>query len=202
MESESKLKESLIECARVKEGLEMKCAVLERENLEQSQTVGCVRVTHHISYFFFAVYIYDMSLSTRSFKINSICWIVNTVYPQCHPPPFDSQPAKGGSKTSQVCSPRLQSSDGGHGTKDTASGWTTERTGWKVQGASLSSQAARRPAGSDSESGAEGVSEPQRGSTEPGGAGEPPGHTVFTASKRGEEEYSHCYVYLPVTCFL
>lgn len=85
MESESKLKESLIECARVKEGLEMKCAILERENLEESQTVGCVHVTHHISYFFFAVYIYDMSLSTRSFKINSICWIVNTVYPQCHP---------------------------------------------------------------------------------------------------------------------
>lgn len=86
IESESKLKESLIECARVKEGLEMKCAMLERENLEQSQTVGCVHVTHYISYFFFCcLYIYDMSLSTRYFKINSICLIVNTVYPQCHP---------------------------------------------------------------------------------------------------------------------
>lgn len=29
-----------------------------------------------------------MSLSTRSFKINSICRIVNTVYPQCHPLPL------------------------------------------------------------------------------------------------------------------
>ncbi len=38
MENESKLKESLIECDREKEELEMKCTVLEREKVEQSQT--------------------------------------------------------------------------------------------------------------------------------------------------------------------
>lgn len=39
MESESKLKESLIECDREKENLEMKCSVLQREKAEQSQTI-------------------------------------------------------------------------------------------------------------------------------------------------------------------
>lgn len=39
MESESKLKESLIECDREKEELEMKCTVLERGKVEQSQTI-------------------------------------------------------------------------------------------------------------------------------------------------------------------
>lgn len=39
MESESKLKESLIECDREKEELEMKCTLLERENVEQIQTI-------------------------------------------------------------------------------------------------------------------------------------------------------------------
>ncbi|KAA8587730.1 hypothetical protein FQN60_016592 [Etheostoma spectabile] len=40
MESESKLKESLIECDREKEELEMKCTVLERGKVEQSQTIS------------------------------------------------------------------------------------------------------------------------------------------------------------------
>ncbi|XP_053185559.1 coiled-coil domain-containing protein 18 [Scomber japonicus] len=40
MESESKLKESLIECDREKEELEMKCTLLERENVEQIQTIS------------------------------------------------------------------------------------------------------------------------------------------------------------------
>lgn len=39
MESESKLKENLIECDREKEELEMKCTVLQREKAEQSQTI-------------------------------------------------------------------------------------------------------------------------------------------------------------------
>lgn len=39
MESESKLKLSLIECDREKEELEMKGTVLEREKAEQSQTI-------------------------------------------------------------------------------------------------------------------------------------------------------------------
>lgn len=39
MESESKLKESLIECDRQKEELEMKFSVLESEKAEQSQTI-------------------------------------------------------------------------------------------------------------------------------------------------------------------
>ena len=38
MESESKLKESLIECDREKEEVEMKCAVLQREKAEQGRT--------------------------------------------------------------------------------------------------------------------------------------------------------------------
>lgn len=45
MESESKLKESLIECDREKEELELKCTVLEREKVEQSQTVRYARET-------------------------------------------------------------------------------------------------------------------------------------------------------------
>ncbi|XP_060899410.1 coiled-coil domain-containing protein 18 [Labrus mixtus] len=40
MESEGKLKESLIECDREKEELEMKCAVWEREKVEQNQTIS------------------------------------------------------------------------------------------------------------------------------------------------------------------
>ncbi|XP_062284878.1 coiled-coil domain-containing protein 18 isoform X1 [Scomber scombrus] len=40
MESESKLKESLIECDREKEELEMKCTLLERENVEHIQTIS------------------------------------------------------------------------------------------------------------------------------------------------------------------
>lgn len=45
LESDNKLKESLIECDREKEELEMKCTVLEREQAEQNQTVryGCHR---------------------------------------------------------------------------------------------------------------------------------------------------------------
>lgn len=39
IESESKLKESLIECDREKEELEMKCTLLEREKAQQSQTI-------------------------------------------------------------------------------------------------------------------------------------------------------------------
>lgn len=37
MENESKLKESLIVCDREKEELEMKCTLMEREKVEQSQ---------------------------------------------------------------------------------------------------------------------------------------------------------------------
>uniref|UniRef100_A0A665UH12 Coiled-coil domain containing 18 n=1 Tax=Echeneis naucrates TaxID=173247 RepID=A0A665UH12_ECHNA len=40
MESEKKLKESLIECDRGKEELEMKCTVFQREKTEQSQTIS------------------------------------------------------------------------------------------------------------------------------------------------------------------
>uniref|UniRef100_A0A4W6FE73 Coiled-coil domain containing 18 n=1 Tax=Lates calcarifer TaxID=8187 RepID=A0A4W6FE73_LATCA len=40
MESESKLKESLIECDREKEELELRCSVLQREKTEQSQTIS------------------------------------------------------------------------------------------------------------------------------------------------------------------
>ncbi|CAJ1071872.1 coiled-coil domain-containing protein 18 [Xyrichtys novacula] len=40
MESECKLKESLIECDREKEELEMKCTVFGREKLEQNQTIS------------------------------------------------------------------------------------------------------------------------------------------------------------------
>lgn len=39
MESECKLKESLIECDREKEELETKCTVLERGKVEQSHTI-------------------------------------------------------------------------------------------------------------------------------------------------------------------
>lgn len=39
MESESKLRESLMECDRQKEELEMKLSVLESEKAEQSRTV-------------------------------------------------------------------------------------------------------------------------------------------------------------------
>ncbi|KAF3858777.1 hypothetical protein F7725_011978 [Dissostichus mawsoni] len=42
MESESKLKESLIECDREKEQLEVKCSLLERGKVEQSQTIWYV----------------------------------------------------------------------------------------------------------------------------------------------------------------
>ncbi|XP_034411805.1 coiled-coil domain-containing protein 18 isoform X2 [Cyclopterus lumpus] len=40
MESESQLKESLVECDREKEELEMKCTVLEKGKVEQSQTIS------------------------------------------------------------------------------------------------------------------------------------------------------------------
>ncbi|GLD51194.1 coiled-coil domain-containing protein 18 isoform X1, partial [Lates japonicus] len=40
MESESKLKESLIECDREKEELELRCSVLQREKTEHSQTIS------------------------------------------------------------------------------------------------------------------------------------------------------------------
>ncbi|XP_075954725.1 coiled-coil domain-containing protein 18 isoform X1 [Anarhichas minor] len=40
MESESKLKESLVECDREKEEFEMKCTVLEKRKVEQSQTIS------------------------------------------------------------------------------------------------------------------------------------------------------------------
>nr|XP_020471831.1 coiled-coil domain-containing protein 18 isoform X2 [Monopterus albus] len=43
LESESKLKDSLIECDREKEELEMKCTVLNREKAEQSQTISQLR---------------------------------------------------------------------------------------------------------------------------------------------------------------
>lgn len=39
MESESRLKESLIECDREKEELELKCTALMRETDEHSQTI-------------------------------------------------------------------------------------------------------------------------------------------------------------------
>lgn len=39
MESECKLKESLIRCDREKEELEIKCAAFEKEKLEQNQTI-------------------------------------------------------------------------------------------------------------------------------------------------------------------
>lgn len=42
MESESKLKESLVDCDREKEALQMKCTELERGKVEQSQTIRYV----------------------------------------------------------------------------------------------------------------------------------------------------------------
>lgn len=41
MESENRLKENFIECARLKEGLEMKCDMLERENVGHNQIMRC-----------------------------------------------------------------------------------------------------------------------------------------------------------------
>lgn len=41
MANEDKLKESLTECDREKEKLEIRCTVLDREKEEQSQTIWC-----------------------------------------------------------------------------------------------------------------------------------------------------------------
>lgn len=41
MENEGKLKESLTECDRDKEELEIQCTVLDREKEEQSQIIWC-----------------------------------------------------------------------------------------------------------------------------------------------------------------
>lgn len=45
MDSENKLKENLIECARLKEGLEMKCDMLESENVGHNQIIRCETFT-------------------------------------------------------------------------------------------------------------------------------------------------------------
>lgn len=47
VESESKLKESLIECDGEKEELEIKCNTLQREKTEQSQTIRYTPETGH-----------------------------------------------------------------------------------------------------------------------------------------------------------
>lgn len=41
MESENKLKENLIECARLREGLEMKCDMLQSANIGRNQIMRC-----------------------------------------------------------------------------------------------------------------------------------------------------------------
>lgn len=106
-------------------------------------------------------------------------------------PTFDFQPGNGGTAAGQVHRHWPWHSASGHGKTEPSSGGTAERTECKVQGGGLPSQTAGRPAGSDPESRADGGSAPQRMSAEPGRAGEPPGHTVSTASTRGEEEYEH-----------
>lgn len=117
--------------------------------------------------------------------------IIPGLSPHNSTPTFDFQPGNGGTAASQVHCHWPRSSAGGHGKTESSFGGTAERTGCKVQGGGLPSQAAGRPAGSDPESRADGGSAPQRVSAEPGRAGEPPGHTVFTASTRGEEEDEH-----------
>lgn len=56
-----------------------------------------------------------------------------------------------------------------------------------MQGAHLCAQGGGRTAESDPEPGAEGGPEPQRGSAESGGAGQPGDHTVTAAFTRGGE---------------
>lgn len=60
-ESENKLKENLLECARLREGLEMKCDMLQSENAGHNQIMRC-----EISHFSpdFAVYVDHMFLLT------------------------------------------------------------------------------------------------------------------------------------------
>lgn len=43
IESENKLKENLIECARLREGLEIKCDMLQSENVRHHQIMRCER---------------------------------------------------------------------------------------------------------------------------------------------------------------
>lgn len=50
MDSENKLKENLIECARLREGLEMKCDMLESESVGHNQIMWCE--TSHFSSMF------------------------------------------------------------------------------------------------------------------------------------------------------
>lgn len=125
----------------------------------------------------------DVSLSIKSFQRNGFDLLVSAIDPRSSPSSA-SQPAKGGGEAGQVCGYWPPSSDGGDGTKGFTSGTAAEGTGSKVQGVG-------RPANSDPESGAEGGSEPQRGSAEPGGAGQPRGHTCLAASTRGGEQYLH-----------
>lgn len=47
MASESQLKESLVECDREKEEFEMKCTVMEKGKVEQSQTIRYVKLSVH-----------------------------------------------------------------------------------------------------------------------------------------------------------
>lgn len=184
MESESKLKESLIECDREKEEFELKCTVLEREKVEQSQMIRYVREI--ISYNVWKMS--DLSLNLSE-EIVLICWLAH-FYPQSPPSPA-SQPAEGGGEAGQVCGCRPPGSAGRGWTKGLTSGAAAYGAGSGVQEAGLAAQGAGRPADSDSEPRAEGGPEPQRGSAEPGGAGQPGGHTGPAASTRGGEEYTH-----------
>lgn len=128
-------------------------------------------------------------------------------------PTFDFQPGNGGTAASQVHCRWPWSSAGGLGKTESSSRGTAERTSCKVQRSGLRSQAAGRAAGSDPESRAGGGTEPQTVSAEPSRAGEPPGHFVFTASTRGEQEHKHrttllswhlchMFVYFHLKCYI